>query len=361
MVYTWYIPTIYLVGVPDVRHDIMESNLWYHTSESMISVTYHIIGPWYHDQYHMQNHIMIWYHGIKTMISYFSIRVYDIISFLDFYDIRVSHGSNLWYHRSTISYMITSMIWLMISPMIAQSIPRLTQFCEQMISIWAYPTWIAQASRASSWQRRGVELDVGKEQKAADWSLEVLDGVCPTPGPAMAPSPRARSVMTVTPDRCRPAPARWSQHHPRRLTAQGPCLLPASKPQRRRGLSRGRGRPLWQRLKCQARATPAPEPSSGLASQVKLELLVAGLLQTFEGCCELVSANSGNPAVVGPEVRSYRKKDSHVQWKELGSILGNNSLTYPPKWCEPRSPCAARWFLFTLLYNTKSIASRFAI
>ncbi len=44
-----------------------------------------------------------------------------------------------------------------------------------MISIWAYP--IAQASGA--WQRWGVELDVGEEQKAADWSLEVLDGVCP--------------------------------------------------------------------------------------------------------------------------------------------------------------------------------------
>ncbi len=72
--------------------------LWYHKPmiswfyiydiiplQCMISVTHDIIGPCYHYQYHMQNHI--WYHGIKTMISYFSI--YDI--------------SNLWYHRSKIS------------------------------------------------------------------------------------------------------------------------------------------------------------------------------------------------------------------------------------------------------------------
>ncbi len=56
------------------------------------------------------------------------------------------------------------MISLMISPMISQSIPTLTQFCKQMISMCAYP--IAQASGA--WQRRGVELDAGEEQKAAD-------------------------------------------------------------------------------------------------------------------------------------------------------------------------------------------------
>ncbi len=47
-----------------------------------------------------------------------------------------------------------------------------------------------------------------------------------------------------------------------------------------------------------ARATPAPEPSLGLASQVKLERLIAGIFQTFEGCCVLVIANAGNPAVV---------------------------------------------------------------
>ena len=51
----------------------------------MISVTPDIIGLWYHNQYHIQNHI--WYHEIKTMISYFWI--YDI--------------SNSWYHRSMIS------------------------------------------------------------------------------------------------------------------------------------------------------------------------------------------------------------------------------------------------------------------
>ena len=50
----------------------------------------------------------------------------------------------------------------------------------------------------------------------------------------------------------------------------------------------------------------------GLPSQVALELLVAGLLQTFEGCGVLVIANAGNPAVVGPEVRSDGKKASEV-------------------------------------------------
>ncbi len=139
----------------------MKSKLWYHTSESMISVTCDIIGLWYHNQYHMLNHIC--YHEIKTVISYFWI--YDI--------------SNLWYHRPMISHMITSMISPMISPMISQSIPTLTQFCKQMISMWVYP--IAQASGA--WQRRGEELDISEERKAADWTLEVLDGVCPTPGP----------------------------------------------------------------------------------------------------------------------------------------------------------------------------------
>ena len=109
--------------------------LWYHNSESMISLLRDIIDIWYHRQYHMQNHI--WYHEIKTMISYFCI--YDI--------------SNLWYHRSLISYMITSMI----SPMISQSIPTLTQFCMQMISMWVYQL------------RRRSELGRGEE-----WNLAVV-------------------------------------------------------------------------------------------------------------------------------------------------------------------------------------------
>ncbi len=95
-----------------------------------------------------------------------------------------------------ISYLSTSMISPMISPMI-KSIPTLTQFCKQMISMWAYP--IAQASGA--WQRRGVELGSGEERKAADWSLEVLGGVCPTPGLRMATSPwsRWRRLIAVAP------------------------------------------------------------------------------------------------------------------------------------------------------------------
>ena len=46
--------------------------------QCMISVTYDIIDLWYHNRYHMQNHI--WYHGIQTMISYF----WTVISYMIF-------------------------------------------------------------------------------------------------------------------------------------------------------------------------------------------------------------------------------------------------------------------------------------
>ena len=112
------------------NHDIMFLKPWYHNSESRISLLRDIIDIWYHRQYHMQNHI--WYHEIKTMISYFWI--YDI--------------SNSWYHRSMISHMITSMI----SPMISQSIPTLTQFCKQMISMWVYRiAQRAELGRGEEW------------------------------------------------------------------------------------------------------------------------------------------------------------------------------------------------------------------
>ena len=101
--------------------------LWYHNSESMISLLRDIIDISYHRQYHMQNHI--WYHEIKTMISYFCI-----------YDISIT-----WYHRPMISHMITSMI----SPMISQS---LTQFCKQMISMWVYRiAQRAELGRGEEW------------------------------------------------------------------------------------------------------------------------------------------------------------------------------------------------------------------
>ena len=41
-----------------------------------------------------------------------------------------------------------------------------------------------------------------------------------------------------------------------------------------------------------ASASPAPEPSLGLAGHVVLEVLVVGLLQTFEGCGVLVIADA---------------------------------------------------------------------
>ena len=50
-----------------IIHDIMFLKLWYHSSESMISVLRDIIDIWYHIQYHMRNHI--WYHVFETMIS----------------------------------------------------------------------------------------------------------------------------------------------------------------------------------------------------------------------------------------------------------------------------------------------------
>ena len=60
------------------------------------------------------------------------------------------------------------------------------------------------------------------------------------------------------------------------------------------------------------RATPAPEPSLGLASHVSLERLVSGLLQNCKRGGVLVIADGGNPAVVGPEVRSGRKEGRDV-------------------------------------------------
>ena len=110
--------------------------LWYHNSESMISLLRDITDIWYHRQYHSQNHI--WYHEIKTMISYFCI-----------YDISIT-----WYHRPMISHMITSMI----SPMISQS---LTQFCKQMISMWVYRI----AQRAELGRGEGWNLTLARSGK----------------------------------------------------------------------------------------------------------------------------------------------------------------------------------------------------
>ncbi len=45
----------------------MELELWYHSYESMISITSDIIGVGYHKQYHMPNHTR--YHGIEFIIE----------------------------------------------------------------------------------------------------------------------------------------------------------------------------------------------------------------------------------------------------------------------------------------------------
>ncbi len=50
----------------------------------------------------------------------------------------------------------------------------------------------------------------------------------------------------------------------------------------------------------------------GLAGHVVLEVLVVGLLQTFEGYGVLVIADAGNPDVVGPEVWSGGKEGCNV-------------------------------------------------
>ncbi len=294
--------------------------LWYHMPmiswfyiydiiplQCMISVTYDIIGLWYHNQYHMQNHI--WYHGIKTMISYFWI--YDI--------------SNLWYHRSMISYMITSMFSPMFSPMISQSIPTLTQFCRQMISMWLYP--IAQASWA--WQRQGVELDSDEERKAEVWKFWMACALCPAllwqrlQGQGwwwrlIAVTPLRRDDRSTT-------LVVW--RHRRSIFRR--CRSPSTTGGGAGGCTGCGGGGSGG----SARATPAPEPSLGLASQVKLDLLVASLLQTFEGCCVLVIANAGNPAVVGPEVRSDGKKDSYV---------GDELPREGPGWWHLRGGCSWR-------------------
>ena len=62
-------------------------------------------------------------------------------------------------------------------------------------------------------------------------------------------------------------------------------------------------RRAWMRDGANLCARKAERTGVGLASHIKLERLVAYHLQTFEGCCVLLIANAGNPAVVGPEVR----------------------------------------------------------
>ena len=107
--------------------------------------------------------------------------------------------------------------------------------------IIGYHLWYHSQSRhqhnfASKWFQyehtalcRRAQLGRGEERKAADWSLELgsLGWRVPYARPADG---KVSTVKVTTPDRCRPAQARWAQHHPRRPTAQAPCLSPASKP-----------------------------------------------------------------------------------------------------------------------------------
>ncbi len=61
-----------------------------------------------------------------------------------------------------------------------------------------------------------------------------------------------------------------------------------------------------------AAASPAPKQSLDLASHVELELFVACLLQTFEGCGVLLIADAGNPNVGGPVVRGDGQEGCEV-------------------------------------------------
>ncbi len=191
-------------------------------------------------------------------------------------------------------------------------------------------------ARSGTWLWRGVE-SCGLKSGSLGWRV-------PHARPADG---NVSTVKVTTPDRRLPAPARLvssappsssdgtgtvsfasveAPAPPGAASGAGESAAQASKPQRRRGRHRGRGRRLRRRRSRSAagggaggeeggrvgssRATPAPEPSLGLASHVKLERLVACLLQTFKGCCLLVIANAGNPAVVGPEVRSEKMRKS---------------------------------------------------
>ncbi len=137
-----------------------------------------------------------------------------------------------------------------------------------------------------------------------------MDGVCPTPGPRLATSPRSRLAMSA--GRHRPPPLMRSEA-PSSSDASGaggragvaaPAPLPAPSGG---GAGAGGGGRVGR-----ARASPAPEPSLGLASHVNLERLVSGLLQHCKRGGVLVTADGGNPAVVGPEVRSGRKEGRDV-------------------------------------------------
>jgi hypothetical protein len=70
------------------------------------------------------------------------------------------------------------------------------------------------------------------------------------------------------------------------------------------------------------RASPAPEPSLGLASHVNLERLVRGLVQHCKHGGVRVISDGGNLAVVELEVRSGRKEGSDVgnELPRLGEV-----------------------------------------
>ena len=290
--------------------------LWYHSSESMISVTSDIIGLWYQAWY------WPWYHNPPTC----NVR-WQITEFRIWNDERFQ--------------------------------------CEYTL----------QHRRA--WPMRG-----------AGWSLEVLDGVCPTPGPRTATSPRSRLAMSdgrhrppwwgspgwslevldgVHLRRRRPAPV-WQ----RRSHVQGWRwhMIAAAPPRARRRdedwtvlvVWRVRNRETrWRRSPSAAAApravgggagagaggrgvaSPAPEPSLGLASHVSLERLVSSLLQHCKRGGVPVIADGGNPAVAVLEVRSGRKEGTgRTRWAICSPLWGRRGAglcrNLRAQCCTPRGP-----------------------
>ena len=98
----------------DIIYDIIAKILWYHISNAMISLTYDIICQWYHNWYHVISfmiswmiswHLHLWYHRSESMISltcdimgqWYHSQYHVISTMISF---MILMHPNLWYHES---------------------------------------------------------------------------------------------------------------------------------------------------------------------------------------------------------------------------------------------------------------------
>ncbi len=117
---------------------------------------------------------------------------------------------------------------------------------------------------------------------------------------------------------------------PRRLTLPAPGNAGQGRWRRRLG------RQSWPFRRCCHRpgASPAPEPFLGLEGQVKPELFIVSLVQSFEGCSVLVITDASNSAVAGHVERGNGKEGGDVgnelqregpgRWNPFGGCCRQN-------------------------------------